>query len=141
VIGGGNSAMDAARSARRLTGGALPPQGGGGRMTIVYRRTRQEMPAGEEEIEDALAEGILLQELVSPAQVVLREGQVIALECVRNELGEAGADEAPGMDPDVKEAVAFAVLADRAVAGEPGNVPAATGASGPVVLGKFSFGM
>ena len=96
VIGGGNSAMDAARSARRLTGGALPPQGWGGlrggRVTIVYRRTRQEMPAGEEEITDALAEGILLQELVSPTRVILREGQVVALECVRNELGEAGAD-------------------------------------------------
>ena len=96
VIGGGNSAMDAARSARRLTGGALPPPGWGGlrggRVTIVYRRTRQEMPAGEEEITDALAEGILLQELVSPTRVILREGQVVALECVRNELGEAGAD-------------------------------------------------
>ena len=56
-------------------------------------------------------------------------------------LGEAGGDDTAGLDPDAKEAVAFAVLADRAVAGEPGNVPAATGASGPVVLGKFSFGM
>jgi anhydro-N-acetylmuramic acid kinase len=55
--------------------------------------------------------------------------------------GEAGADDPAGFDPDAKEAVAFAVLADRAVAGEPGNVPAATGASGSVVLGKFSFGM
>ena len=55
-------------------------------------------------------------------------------------LGEVGADGTPGMDPDAKEAMAFAVLADRAVAGEPGNVPAATGASGPVVLGKFSMG-
>jgi anhydro-N-acetylmuramic acid kinase len=45
------------------------------------------------------------------------------------------------MDPDAKEAVAFAVLADRAVAGRPGNVPAATGASGRVVLGKISSGM
>ena len=45
------------------------------------------------------------------------------------------------MDPDAKEAVAFAVLADRAVAGKPGNVPAATGASGRVVLGKISSGM
>ena len=61
-------------------------------MTIVYRRTRQEMPANEEEIEDALAEGALLQELVSPTRVILREGKVAALECVRNELGEAGAD-------------------------------------------------
>jgi anhydro-N-acetylmuramic acid kinase len=45
------------------------------------------------------------------------------------------------MDPDAKEALAFAVLADRAVAGKPGNVPAATGASGRVVLGKISSGM
>ena len=55
-------------------------------------------------------------------------------------LGEAGAGGAPGMDPDAKEAVAFAILADRAVAGAPGNVPAATGASRAVVLGKFSMG-
>ena len=56
-------------------------------------------------------------------------------------LGEAGADGEPGMDPDAKETVAFAVLADRAIAGEPGNVPAATGASGAVVLGKLSMGL
>ena len=83
VIGGGNSAMDAARSARRLCGGPV---------TIVYRRTREEMPADEEEIEDALVEGVLLQELISPTRVILREGKVVALECIRNELGEADAD-------------------------------------------------
>jgi putative selenate reductase len=83
VIGGGNSAMDAARSARRLCGGPV---------TIVYRRTREEMPADEEEIEDALVEGVLLRELISPTRVILREGKVVALECIRNELGEAGAD-------------------------------------------------
>jgi putative selenate reductase len=83
VVGGGNSAMDAARSAKRLTQGSV---------TIVYRRTREEMPADQEEIEDALAEGVLLQELVSPTEIMLREGKVAALECVRNELGEAGAD-------------------------------------------------
>jgi putative selenate reductase len=83
VIGGGNSAMDAARTARRLTGGSL---------TIVYRRTRQEMPADEEEIEDAEAEGVLLRELASPTRIILEDGRVVALECVRNELGEAGPD-------------------------------------------------
>jgi anhydro-N-acetylmuramic acid kinase len=46
-----------------------------------------------------------------------------------------------GMDPDAKEAVGFAVLADLAVAGVPGNVPAATGARAPVVLGKLSPGL
>jgi putative selenate reductase len=83
VIGGGNSAMDAARTARRLTGGLV---------TVVYRRTRQEMPADEEEIEDAEAEGVRLYELASPTRIILEDGRVVALECVRNELGESGPD-------------------------------------------------
>ncbi len=83
VIGGGNSAMDAARTARRLTNGTV---------TIVYRRTRSEMPADEEEIEGALVEGVILEELASPTRIILQEGRVAALECVRNELGEPGPD-------------------------------------------------
>ncbi len=83
VIGGGNSAMDAARTARRLAGGPV---------TVVYRRSRQEMPAAEEEIKGLFAEGILLEELASPTRVILRDGRVAALKCIRNELGEAGAD-------------------------------------------------
>ena len=83
VIGGGNSAMDAARTARRLTGGSV---------TVVYRRTRGEMPANEEEIEEALSEGIVLEELASPTRIILREGRVVGLECVRNRLGEPGPD-------------------------------------------------
>jgi glutamate synthase (NADPH/NADH) small chain len=58
VIGGGNTAMDAARTARRL----------GGHVTIVYRRTQKEMPARVEELEHALEEGIALRELCSPSQ-------------------------------------------------------------------------
>ncbi|MGA9575555.1 MAG: FAD-dependent oxidoreductase, partial [Lysobacterales bacterium] len=57
VIGGGNTAMDAARSALRI---------GAGEVRVVYRRTRNEMPAIREEIEQALEEGILLDELVAP---------------------------------------------------------------------------
>jgi len=83
VIGGGNSAMDAARTARRIASGPV---------TVVYRRTRQEMPAIEEEVEAALAEGVILKELASPTRIILREGWVAALECVRNELGEPGED-------------------------------------------------
>ncbi|MBU0703918.1 MAG: putative selenate reductase subunit YgfK, partial [Chloroflexi bacterium] len=83
VIGGGNTAMDAARTAKRLTGRAV---------TIVYRRTEQEMPATEEEKEGLFAEGNLLEELASPTRVLLQGGRVTALECVRNELGEPGAD-------------------------------------------------
>jgi putative selenate reductase len=83
VIGGGNTAMDAARTARRLTGGPV---------TVVYRRTRREMPATDEEIEGLFAEGGILEELASPAGIVLEEGQVAALACTRNELGEPDAD-------------------------------------------------
>ncbi len=60
VIGGGNTAMDAARTARRL----------GGTVTIVYRRTRTEMPARVEELEHALEEGIALRVLRSPSEFV-----------------------------------------------------------------------
>ena len=58
VIGGGNTAMDAARTARRL----------GGNVTIVYRRTQKEMPARVEELEHALEEGITLRQLRSPTE-------------------------------------------------------------------------
>ncbi|MGD9048627.1 MAG: putative selenate reductase subunit YgfK [Anaerolineae bacterium] len=83
VIGGGNTAMDAARTAQRLTGKAS---------TIVYRRTLAEMPAEEEELEWLFEEGNALMELTSPVRVIVEEGRVTALACVRNELGEPGPD-------------------------------------------------
>ncbi|GAB4505897.1 MAG: putative selenate reductase subunit YgfK [Anaerolineales bacterium] len=83
VIGGGNTAMDAARTAQRLTGRPV---------TVVYRRTRREMPAEPEEIQDLLDEGNTVLELASPVRIVLEDGRVAALECVRNELGEPDAD-------------------------------------------------
>jgi len=83
VIGGGNTAMDAARTAKRLTDGEV---------TIVYRRTIEQMPADEEEVEAILAEGIGLEELVSPTRFVLEDDRVVALEGIRNELGEPGSD-------------------------------------------------
>jgi putative selenate reductase len=83
VIGGGNTAIDAARTAQRITGKPT---------TVVYRRTEHEMPATAEEKEALLAEGNTLVELASPSKVVLKGGQVAALECVQNRLGEPGAD-------------------------------------------------
>ena len=83
VIGGGNTAMDAARTAQRLTGKPA---------TVVYRRTQAEMPAEEEELRDLFDEGNELIELASPSRVILKDGRVAALECVRNELGEPGPD-------------------------------------------------
>jgi putative selenate reductase len=83
VIGGGNTAMDAARTARRLIGEPV---------TVVYRRTEREMPATEEEKEGLFAEGNELLELASPTRIVVEDGRVIALECVCNRLGEPGPD-------------------------------------------------
>jgi putative selenate reductase len=83
VIGGGNTAMDCARTAQRLTGRPT---------TVVYRRSRAEMPAEVEEIEWLLEEGNHLEALSSPTRVILQNGRVVALECVRNELGEPGED-------------------------------------------------
>jgi putative selenate reductase len=83
VIGGGNTAMDAARTAQRLIGNPS---------TVVYRRTQAEMPAEAEELHDLFDEGNELLELVSPKRVIRKDGRLAALECVRNELGEPDPD-------------------------------------------------
>jgi len=83
VIGGGDTAMDAVRTAQRFSGSAV---------TLLYRRTRHEMPAAVEELEGALQEGNLLEELVSPLEIVREDGRVAGVRCVRNTLGEAGPD-------------------------------------------------
>jgi len=82
VIGGGNTAMDAARCALRL----------GSKTSLLYRRTRVEMPARAEEVENALAEGVLLDELTIPLRMIGNEqGHVFAIRCQRAELGEPDA--------------------------------------------------
>ena len=83
VVGGGNTAMDAARTAQRLVGRPA---------TVLYRRTRDEMPAEREEIANLLTEGNRLIELVSPVGLISVEGRVSAVECMRNKLGEIDAD-------------------------------------------------
>jgi putative selenate reductase len=83
VIGGGDTAMDAVRTARRFTGGPV---------TLLYRRTRAEMPAAAEEIEGALEEGNIIEELVSPVEVVREAGHVIGVRCIRNVLDDPEAD-------------------------------------------------
>ncbi|MBW1713340.1 MAG: FAD-dependent oxidoreductase, partial [Deltaproteobacteria bacterium] len=76
VIGGGNTAIDAARTARRL----------GSRPTILYRRSREDMPAFESEIEEALAEGVELRCLTSPLKVEARAGG-LKMSCALNQPG------------------------------------------------------
>ena len=78
VIGGGNTAMDAARSALRQ----------GKKVQVLYRRSSREMPAIEEEINDALAEGVQLHTLVAPVRVLGEGGRVTGLELVKMKLGE-----------------------------------------------------
>jgi len=77
VIGGGNVAIDGARTALRL---------GAEEVTIIYRRTQAEMPASPDEIEEALAEGIQIYYLAAPTRMDNRNGGV-ELECIRMELG------------------------------------------------------
>ena len=79
VIGGGNVAMDAVRTALR-TGSAHP--------FIVYRRSLDEMPANAEEIEECREEGIEIMTLTNPVRVIAEGGRVKAIECLRMRLGE-----------------------------------------------------
>ena len=79
VIGGGNSAIDAARIALR--------QEGVEQVTIIYRRTREEMPAFSHEIDAAIEEGAVLQCLLTPVSVQASDGAIVGLTCVKNELG------------------------------------------------------
>ena len=81
VIGGGNSAIDAARCALRF----------GSQVEILYRRSRAEMPAAPYEVDAAEAEGIALQLLVAPTRVLERDGRVGGTECIRMQLGEPDA--------------------------------------------------
>ncbi len=80
IIGGGNSALDAARVAIRQPDVTS--------VTIFYRRTRDEMPAFPEEIEAALQEGVRLETLVSPTGILAEGGQLSGIECIHNEPGE-----------------------------------------------------
>jgi len=83
VIGGGNTAMDAARTAARISGAPV---------RVIYRRTRAEMPADEDEIEGLLAEGNTIRELLAPLRVIRKDGKIVAVECVHNKLGTPGPD-------------------------------------------------
>ena len=78
VIGGGNSAIDAARVAKRL----------GKDTKIFYRRTKAEMPAIRSEIDEAVIEGIDIQMLVAPVKVLATSGRLKRIECIKMELGE-----------------------------------------------------
>lgn len=104
VVGGGNVAMDAARTARRL----------GADVTVVYRRGREEMPARDEEIRHAQEEGVKFELLTGPARIVGDEnGWVKEMRCLRMELGAA--DESGRRRPHPILESEFSIPADTVV--------------------------
>lgn len=105
VIGGGNVAMDSARCALRL---------GAGKVYIVYRRSRVEMPARIEEIENAEEEGVIFKLLTNPVRFLGNDqGWVTAMECVEMELGEP--DESGRRRPVTKKGSEFTMEVDTVV--------------------------
>jgi putative selenate reductase len=111
IIGGGNSAMDAARSARRLVKD--------GEVTLVYRRTRAQMPADPAEVRDCIEEGIGLRDLLAPAAVVAAGGKVTGLACARMKLGERDASGRPRPVPEGGEEILLADTIIPAISQEP----------------------
>ena len=85
VVGGGNTAIDAARVIRRL----------GSKVTIVYRRSRAEMPANQAETQAAEEEGIKIVFLATPTRIIAEDGRVSRIECTRMTLGEPDATGRP----------------------------------------------
>lgn len=81
VIGGGDTAIDAARISKRL----------GAQSTLLYRRTRTEMPAIAPEIEGALEEGVIIEFLAAPVEILVKDGVAVGMKCIRMELGEPDA--------------------------------------------------
>lgn len=81
VIGGGNTAIDVARTAYRLVGD-------NGKVTVLYRRSMQQMPADMGEINAVLKEGVEILELVFPVKINTQNGKVVSLSCVRMKLSE-----------------------------------------------------
>ncbi|MCK9229446.1 MAG: FAD-dependent oxidoreductase [Syntrophales bacterium] len=104
IIGGGNVALDCARSCRRL---------GFSNVEIIYRRTRKEMPAGVEEVEGALEEGVKITYLAAPVAIIAEKGVFKALECRKMKLGDP--DESGRRRPVPVKGSEYRVKADMVI--------------------------
>jgi formate dehydrogenase major subunit len=105
IVGGGNTAIDAARTAFRL---------GAAEVTIVYRRSREEMPANDEEIEQAEQEGIKIHFLAAPLKLAAQNGRVASMECIRMALGEP--DSSGRRRPEPIKGSEFTISVDTVIA-------------------------
>ncbi|MBN2615202.1 MAG: putative selenate reductase subunit YgfK [Bacteroidales bacterium] len=81
VIGGGNTAMDIARTANRMTGAS-------GKVTLMYRRSVNEMPAVYHEIVETMEEGVEFMEWVNPVKIMTENGKIAGVQCIRMKPGE-----------------------------------------------------
>ena len=104
VIGGGNVAIDASRAALRL---------GAKQVAILYRRSREEMPANPWEVKEAENDGVKIQLLVTPKRILGEGGRAVATECIRMELGEP--DETGRRAPIPIESSEFTVKTDTII--------------------------
>jgi NADH-quinone oxidoreductase subunit F len=115
IIGGGNTAVDAARAARRDPSCQ--------KVMILYRRTRAEMPAFPEEVEAAIEEGVDIRFLAAPVKVLTEGGRVNGLECIRMKLGDKDQSgrrrpvPIPGSEFRLKLDTVIAAIGERADAG------------------------
>jgi 2-oxoacid:acceptor oxidoreductase gamma subunit (pyruvate/2-ketoisovalerate family) len=105
VVGGGNTAFDAARTAKRL---------GASSVQVVYRRTRAEMPAIAEEIDDGIEEGIQVSELVLPLRLRPSTNGAV-MTCTRMKLGEPDESGRPRPIPETSEDAHFDIACDRVI--------------------------
>jgi glutamate synthase (NADPH/NADH) small chain len=104
VVGGGNVAIDVARVALRR---------GSKDVFLLYRRTKEEMPASRMEIHHLEEEGVRIEILAAPVKILQENGKLTAIECVRMELGEP--DESGRRRPVVKEGSNFVIEADAVI--------------------------
>lgn len=129
VVGGGNAAIDTARTAVRLGARAV---------TVVYRRTRDEMPAYSEEIEEAEHEGVVIKVLTAPVEIVAGDGRVTGVRCQPMVLG--GFDATGRRRPEPAAEPPFVLAADQVITAigqklEPGAIFDGL----PVALNKQGF--
>lgn len=128
IIGGGNAAIDAARTCIRLDAETV---------TVVYRRTREQMPAYEEEIQEAEAEGVILKLLTSPEEIIVENGKVSGVRCKQMTLGSF--DKSGRRRPVAGKESDFVVKCDQLIAaiGQAVNIK---GLTGNIELENYSNG-
>ena len=105
IIGGGNAAVDASRTALRL---------GAEEVTLLYRRTREQMPAYAEEIEEAEHEGVKMVMLTAPDEILAKDGKVTGIVCHKMKLGDF--DKSGRRRPDESNEAAFTIKAEQIIA-------------------------